>query len=390
MKIGIITILKTNNYGADLQAFALYKKLEKSGYSAEIIDYLYFKNPGHLTTKRSRPIANFSTKSRLKEALLYRVANPLIEKILPLFNSTQKKRIENFSAFLAKVKFSPTYRSLDSLYTNKPEYDVTIVGSDQVWNPGTGSSIEPYFLTFAKEDSLKISYASSFGTDKIDRSLYPTYKKWFENLDYVSVREKQGAQLIDEIAGKKAVQVLDPTLLLNKSEWLEFQRPYPTGSKNFILIYQLSSSETLLKIAYALQKKTGWPIVRICKRAFKEEQNEGILNIQDAGPGEFIHLFANASFVLTNSFHGTAFSLNFNLPFYTILSQKKSNNSRMQSLLEMVNLNDRIVWEGADLEHLDFNKPIDTGYVQERLTLEREKSVTFLTNHIEVASTTLS
>lgn len=386
MKIGIITILKTNNYGADLQAFALYKKLENLGYSAEIIDYLYFKNPRHVPTRRSLPISRLSLKDSLKEKVLYRAVNPLLEYVFPYFNASQRNRIRNFRSFLSPVRFSRPYRKLDDLYSKKkPVYEVTIVGSDQVWNPGTGSSIEPYFLTFAGDQSHKMSYASSFGTDKIDGSLHHFYREWLGNLNSISVREAQGVKLVGEISGKQAVQVLDPTLLLNQAEWSEFRSKYALEARKFILIYQLSASETLVDLAYRLKKQTGYPIFRICKRAFKEEQNEGITNIFDAGPGEFIDLFSRASFVLTNSFHGTAFSLNFGLPFYTILSKKKSNNSRMESLLGMVGLADRIVMEGSSLDGIDYSKAIDTEYVQEKLSLERQKSIDYLITGINSA-----
>lgn len=377
-RIGLITILKTNNYGADLQAFALHKKLNELGYDSEIINYLYYKNYRHIPNKNSKPINVPSKKQALKDFILYQIAGLLLEKVLPIFNSEHKNRLKRFNSFISNSKLSKEFRSINSLYKSEHNYDVFIVGSDQVWNPKTGSSIDPYFLKFAPKDKIKISFASSFGVDEINIKNHEFYKEALTNLDKISVRESQGVELVSSLSGKYAVQVLDPTLLLTKSEWISFESELPSLKHNsFILIYQLSDSEKIIEIAYKLKEKTGLPIIRICKRAFKIKKDKDIENIADAGPSEFLHLFSKAKFVLTNSFHGTAFSVNFNIPFFTFLNKEKSNNSRMISFLNKINLEKRIIWEDNN-DNPDIEDGLEFENANKVLEEERKLSINYL------------
>lgn len=135
-KIGIITILKVNNYGAELQAYATQATLNKMGYDAEIIDYLFYKNPMAKHTRGSRTEFSHSVKKRFAEWLY-----PLIHK--PSANKTRTIRFESFHKH--NTRLSPTYRCAEELYDAKMPYDVYMVGSDQVWNPGSYTSLRPYF-----------------------------------------------------------------------------------------------------------------------------------------------------------------------------------------------------------------------------------------------------
>ena len=138
-KIGIITILKCNNFGAELQAYATQKKLSLMGYDAEIIDMLYYKHPDFKSTRMSKPFVKKSVKEKIVELIKFSILNPIIYNIVPLFSKKMRTRNRKFDEFHEKnTKLSETYRSIDELYRNCKEYDVYIVGSDQVWNPGTG------------------------------------------------------------------------------------------------------------------------------------------------------------------------------------------------------------------------------------------------------------
>ena len=378
MKIGIITILKCNNFGAELQAFATQKKLELMGYDAEIIDYLYFKHDQFQFTKRAKPFVSFTLKQRMIEFLKYRIVNRCLYKILPVFSNVLKGRNEKFSSFhINNTKLSRTYKSIDSLYHTNLNYDAYIVGSDQVWNPGTGVSLEPYFLTFAPNDKKKFAYASSFGVTSIPNQYKDIYKRLLNNLEHISVREDAGAKIVKDITGRTAKVVLDPTLLLSKNEWIKFGSGLNPSTKGYILIYEVHPSVKLQELAFKYSKDFGLPIYRVAVRAFMNWKNEGITNLCNIGPADFISLFENASMVFTNSFHGTAFSVNFGKQFYTLLSSTGKKNSRMTSLLNIMNLNARIIYDTADCSQVSWEK-FDTAASQELLNQERNKSVHYL------------
>ena len=248
--IGIITIVKVNNYGAELQAFALQKKLELLGYRSEIIDYLYYKNWKFKDTNLSKPFAPMSGKEQLAYWLKYRLANFVLDKVFPLFHQATRIRLKRFEKFHREnTKFSRPYHSMIKLYRTPPDYDTYIVGSDQVWNPSASSSIEPYFLTFAPKDAKKISYASSFGVSHIAPELQERFKKLLNNIDVISVRETSGVELVKQLTGRNAELVVDPTLLLNKQEWMPYMQAYPNMPERYVLIYQLSDSDAIVKLA---------------------------------------------------------------------------------------------------------------------------------------------
>ena len=353
-KVGIITIVNVNNYGAELQAFATFRKLQLMGYNAEIINYLYYKDWRYIDSKMSRSFNSMSIKGKIIYFAKYRVASFVLNKILPLICKDVKQRIANFNSFHQhNTRFSKLYKSMKDLYTDTPIYDVYMVGSDQVWNPNASSSIEPYFLTFAPHSALTVSYASSFGVSKIENnSIANRIKLGLSSIKTISVRESSGVNLVKELTGRTAQLVCDPTLLLNKSEWTMFMKPVSNMPQRYVLIYQLSESDAIVKLATRIGKQEQIPVYRICKRAFKVKKDKGVVNILNAGPSEFLSLITNASFIITNSFHGTAFSINFDVPFYTVVSAKKKNNNRMESLLDYVGLGKRIVKDDVDITNL--------------------------------------
>lgn len=383
-KIGIITIVKVNNYGAELQAFALGKKLQQLGYNAEIIDYLYYKNWQFKDKKESQPFIPMSNKEKFTYWMKYRFINFITDKILPVFNVMIKNRINRFKEFHKQnTKFSKTFYSFPELYHAKLDYNIYIAGSDQVWNPMSSSSIEPYFLTFAPKDAKKISYASSFGISEIPDSLKERFQKLLGNLDYISVREQSGVTLVKELSNKKAHLVLDPTLLLNKTDWSKVMRQYPNMPSKYILIYQLSDSKAIVELALKISKQYNLKVYRICKRAYANTHNEGIINIADAGPAEFLSLICNATYMVTNSFHGTAFSINFNIPFYSIVSAKKKNNSRLESLLNITELSSRLLKDDIPIESINISSQIDYTTANKQLNLYRKESEEYLLDSIE-------
>jgi hypothetical protein len=378
MKIGIITILKVNNYGAELQAFALQKKIEDLGYHSEIIDYLFYKHKDFRYTKQAMPFVDIGLKRRAKE-FIHPISSRL--KSLPY---RKKKRIRELKFEKFHSKYSrlsvQTYRSIDELYRAELDYDVFIVGSDQVWNPYSNISLKPYFLTFVPPSKRKASYASSFGVSSIPSDGKDAYREGLNNLDHISVREEQGVKIVREIANREASQVLDPTLLMDEHKWREFALS-PSIDKPYLLLYVLTTSPYITRLAKKIAVDLNLNLVRICKNAAIEDKDGSIINIIDAGPSEFVGTFLDASFVLTNSFHGTAYAINFAKPFYTILPKHKPNNSRQQNLLVAFNMKDRIIKEGDSYPAKEVYFP-DFAKTTFLLKEKRAASIQFLKNAI--------
>jgi hypothetical protein len=310
---------------------------------------------------QSKPEIRFNIFSIIKKNILYRFFLPFTQIILPFFHGPTKIKLNNFRNFHdVNSKFSKRFESIVSLYNYSHKYDVFITGSDQVWNPATFTSLKPYFLDFAPQDKIKISYAPSFGVSKIMEGYHEFFKEQLNNLDIISVREKSGQNLVKKISNKDSVIVLDPTLLLNKSEWKAVINYSSLNKpKKYVLVYQLHDSEDLISIAIEIGKRLKLPILSLCKRSFLNKKYKNIINVNEAGPSEFIELFYDASYVITNSFHGTVFSVNFNIPFYSVLNKLRTNNSRIIDFLNLINLPNRVFWEGEffvfeNLEKIDF------------------------------------
>ena len=379
MKIGVITIEQVGNYGAELQCYATQKVLQNIGCDAEIIDYCYYKDYRYKDSKMSEPFVPMTFKERIFYVLKYRIVNRFVDKVLLLFNSNIARRNSRFAAFHAEnTKMSRRYMSMPELYEASMDYDVFVTGSDQVWNPCAQSSIEPYFLTFAPNSAKKISFAASFGVSEIGSSLRERYKGYLSKYDFISVREQNACDMVKQLVGKDAECVLDPTLLLTKDEWMKVARQYDNVPERYVLVYTLFESPAIFSLAKKVAKEKGISVLRITKRAYFVSHIEGISNISDAGPAEFVSIIAGADYVVTDSFHGTAFSVNFGIPFLAIVSSKNNNNSRMESLLKVVGLSGRMVYEEKEVSSLIYNDNIDFKGIENHIKRARVTSMNFL------------
>lgn len=377
--IGIITILKVNNYGAELQAFALCEKLNRSGLNSEIIDYPYYKNPRHIKTKLSKPYFKLTLIQRFKE-LFFPYLNAF--KSIPYLKA-KKIRDSKFHSFHEEfTPISPEFRKAEQLFSKKDwNYEVFISGSDQIWNPYSGGSIDPYLLSFVPEGKVRISYASSFGVNSLPENSVDFYKTRLTKYDFLSIREISGTRIVKNLLGLDIPWVLDPTFLLNRDDWEKFAISCEVVER-FILIYALTDSDYIKEVARRISSEKGLKIVRLCKNASKEDSDPDIINIIDAGPREFLGLFLKASFVLTTSFHGVCFSLNFGVPFFSILKREKNNNSRQIDLLTYLGLESRILFVGDDLPNIDIPPQLlDSSKI--KLEEKRAFSVNFLLQSIK-------
>lgn len=333
IKVGIITMHKVLNAGSALQAWALYRKIEQLGYSCEIIDYQY-PNRFHLSHRQNLGTKqHFITQfiARLKFFVLYRTRN-------------QRRRFATF--WRSAWKSSATkYSTPESLQQNPPMYDIYMVGSDQVWNPEFMHGDPSFFCTFAS-NKARISYASSFAKSEIPTELYQIYKEFLLPFSSISVREEGGRNLVKKLTGKDAMVVCDPTLLLTKTDYepliaqseIKIKKPYLLA---YILSYAYNPYPTIHKVIEQISKERNLRVIYLLANSIDDYHFGN--SITNAGPNEFLHLIAEAECIVTSSFHGVAFALNFEKEFYTILPKNIDTSNRIYSLLKIVGALDRII-----------------------------------------------
>lgn len=361
MKIGIITFHRPCNYGAMLQATALYKKIVSLGQQCEIIDY------------ENDNLKHTYTLDKIKDAKNIKQFIKKIIKII-LFNHNNKIKYKKFEHFiknncnLSEKKYDKT-----NIADTNNKYDKFLTGSDQVWNLNLTAQDYNYLLEFVIDNNKKFSYSSSFGYSEIPCEYQKKCKDLFNQYSKITVREKNGQDIIKKLIDKDVEIVLDPTLLLNKDEWRNMEKECKINiPEQYILAYFVSPTKQDYKFVKELSKKKKMKIVLI---NYGNNIKWGMKNVTKAGPEEFLWLLRNATYVVTNSFHGTAFSINFNKEFFYQLSSKSKNgNNRIENIINICGLNDRNV-EVIDIEKIH---TIKWEEVNRKLEKERMKSLDYL------------
>lgn len=379
-KIGIVTSFQEYNYGAMLQAFALQKKIENLGYIAEII---WLK--GGLVKFRD---------IRLKKILIMGIKLffnlSLLKKTIKTYGKVYRKNITEESKSLFEKFYNENYKIKLKSYSKwkkiakKDEYLGFLCGSDQIWNT-TAVYIEPmYYLQFSPKNK-RIAYAPSMGKDYIPKYNKNKLKKYIGEIPNLSIREEKGKELIRELTNREAQVVLDPTFLLSKEEWQKIFSITHFKKKKYILCYFLDIPiDNTYKFIKEVQKKYGLEAVFL---PYKEEWQTNFNNYVQlaAGPKEFLEVLLNSEYVITDSFHGTIFSINFNIEFYTVKRQYGSNDSqesRITGILEKFNLLDRLI-DSKEKNYEKLYEKINWHKVNEKLERERKDSEKYLKNSIE-------
>lgn len=350
MRIAQFTLLGYFNYGQTLQKFALQHTLKKFADSVEVLwrssggGGTFFEIGGNHTVQyvKHEERRDWQKKLVVREAI-------------------RQSKFKDFENLHIQTRFNlPYFEEIAD------EYDFFVLGSDQVWNPGYGY---PYdFLSFVPREK-KISYAASIGVNAIPDDKKETFRRGLSDFNYLSVREENATQIIRELTGRDALWVLDPVLLLTPEEWLTVSQK-PTWfkerySRGYVLTYHLI--RTPPPEVKQLADKLDLPVINLL-----DTEN---YNHYTVGPAEFVWLFANASMIFTNSFHGMAFSLLFKIPF-VVNGLRGSNDPRLKSFLGLFGLEDRF----APAEPLK----IDYAHRDEVLPAEKAKAFKFLSEALGV------
>ena len=360
MDVGLLTFYHIHHYGAPLQAAALGRAVERLGGSCEIIDY-YVNQDNSLFRP---PVGIRAAASDLHTALRY----PAL-----------RRRYERFEAFSrAHLRIGPRrYESFEELRQADLPYEVLLCGSDQIWNPTIfpDRRFDPVFFG-AVSDARKIAYAPSFGVPRIPEGMEERARELLSPFSHLSAREPSGREILREIAGRDAPVVLDPTLLLTAEDWSSMAARPDGLPESYLLVYCISDPAVLGPYVRALSERTGLPVVQLC--GIRRKVHPSARGVLDAGPAEFLGLLSGASMVVTNSFHGTAFAVQYHRPFFTAVSPAERadpERSRTFALLDRLGIADRIAGTGVTA---DLDAPIDWEAVSASLSEAREASLSYL------------
>lgn len=359
MKIGIITQPLSRNYGGILQNYALQQTLIKLGHTPYTFDLgKYTWKDWGITT----------IKSIIKKL----IGRPYHFPETPSKRNKSEEILRNFVKQHINLISPRDYRPSPNKIK---EYNLgaLIVGSDQVWRPRYNRCIEDMYLKFANDSNVtKIAYASSFGTEEWEYTLEMTQvcKDLAQKFNAISVREESGVDLCRRYLGVDAVHMIDPTMLLISDEYKELTSHIPQSSTQYLFAYILDQTEEKIKQAKKIAEQLGLDIV--IKGA------GGQLRVDDSIE-KWIVMFRDADFVITDSFHGSVFSIIFNKSFISI-GNKDRGMSRFNSLLSIYELGNRLIDVGEDKYQLDQN--IDWSIVNEKMNQYREQALAYLTDNL--------
>lgn len=366
IKIGIITCHRVPNYGSFLQAWSLSHYLQEEGYKVEIIDYIY-PNLYHFRKVYNKEDGGEKQIKSIKDKFHRYIVDRW-------YRASSKRGIEFFVySFFAKYIFHnptknfflelplsrKTYHNNIQIKKAANNYDILIVGSDQIWNPRFSGYDSTFFLQFGGTNVKRIAYSASFGVIKLPEQYKDNYKKWLSTFSSIATREETGTKIVKELLGKPGIHVLDPVMLFSAQQW-EAIIPQSNQNQPYILSYCLDYIYKVYpfvdKIFEDISLKLNLHKVSLYKSTLAD-----CTIFNNLHPFEFVRFIKNASFILVTSFHGLAYSILFHVPFLVIYPQEPINDSRIYDLLETFELSNRIVKIGEtvsnnQLEDIDWDK----------------------------------
>ena len=366
-KIVLVTFFNSHNFGAGLQAYATYRILEDEGNSVKFLNYRnkyeskYEKMFGFM--KNVSIVNNF--KMLVKKTVFFGFINGYLG-------------FKNFNNLLPKTR-RYSKKSL-AKFDTKDESDLVVIGSDQVWNPQITGGIFDYTFWGGFTDKPLISFSSSAGSYQYTDREFTIIRPYLEKFKTITVRE---SYLKDQLCAQniKSKIILDPTLILGGSEWKKIAKQYSIISppeKPYIFLYLVSTKyQNCRDYIQYLKEQTDYQIVFLDKYNINHPEID--YHIKRASPFDWVNLLLNSQYVLTDSFHGTAFSLMFNKSFSVI---KTNNPKRIENILDLVNLNYRLVSSLQDFTTV-WDKAIDYHLVEKKLHDESVESLKIVVDSLQ-------
>lgn len=360
MKVGIVTFHFVNNFGGALQAYALKSACESLGTQAHLVDYRQW-------------FIRFTDMVRMFPI----TKNP---KVVISGLRTMGKRIGRRRRFadFRREYLAPgqTYYYSRAIEKDPPGYDKYICGSDQIWNSFITCGLSrAYFLTFEPDRSNKFAYAPSFGSSEVSVKVFKRMAEYISALGAVSVREKEGVDIVEKMTGERPPQLIDPSFLVPSKEWCDLadKSGYKPPFEHYILVYIMQKDDNVYEYARRLKEKYDIPVIEIGRYGYRAHFVDKC--IVDLGPLEFVSLFRNATHVCTNSYHGIIFSIIFEKKLCIIPCKRFT--SRIDSLLELVGIS-----LPEDLGNLDLDVVYDREDARNMIKEHRMEAFDYLRRNL--------
>lgn len=366
MKIGVVTNFDTKNYGSLLQAFALQKKLEELGVQAYVL---------HKKNHYKRSIL-----AKIKRLFLPSQNNYSVQEIIDIKQARKSYILKNrkLQSFVNE-NIDVRVCSPKSARLVVGDTDVMIAGSDQIWSSSAGTLSEFTTLQFVPDRIKRYAFAASVGTIELNEESKNLLRSGLERFTEVTVRESSAMSLIKDVTSVPVNTVLDPTFLYDEAYWSAIAKE-PEVDERYIFVYMLRPEPVTLSAALALADKTGYKVYLFSNRLINDPR---VKNITDAGLEEFLGYIKNADYIVTNSFHGTAFSIQFRKQFVSIAIS--GSGMRVTDFLQLVGLQNRIITSSDQIETID--NEIDWNSVEDVIRAERNRSIEYLNRIISENST---
>ena len=385
-RVGMAINYDYPDYGGMLQAYASFRKIRELGYEPEAININFLSSD-----IKKRKLLYFA-KNIFDQSILKEKSQIVFKKIRQKLNGELKvnlgKRYAAFDDFCEKnFNVSKAYESWDALSFGCHDYCAVVVGSDQLWLPSNIAG-DYYTLSFVPDEVKKIAYATSFGVSKIAKSQELKAKEYLSRIDYLSAREESGQKIIKDCTGRDVPLVCDPTLLFTSDEWNEESLPGRLVEEPYIFCYFMGNNPWQRQFAKMLKLRTGFKIVGLLHLDQYIQRDEEYVDFSpyDVSPAGFINLVKNAEFICTDSFHGTVFSLIYGKVFFTFKrfynEATLSTNTRIDTLLKKMKLQDRLVKEGDNIEMM-LAREINYPGVYKNLEIFRDYSLSYLADALK-------
>lgn len=359
MKVAVVTLHRVHNYGSVLQAYATQRVFEKLGHEVKIVDYVTAQR-----TKRAvygKPPSGAG--SGVKGTLLHgaKIASLMARDLA--FGRFRKKYLN----------LTKRYITAEDLQKDPPCADLYVTGSDQTWNSTYNEGVDRgFFLDFIPDQCGRIAFVSSFGMENVPEAEVALTKQYLSRYRGLSVREDSAQRILTELGRPDSVQLIDPTLQLTKEEWVEMAAGRQIKQPYLLLFLLYNEDENATEYARRIADAKGLTLVKLSWE-MKRPAAVDIL-MTHRSPEDFLSLFHHADFVVTNSFHGLAFSINLEKQFVVV--PRKVFNSRIESLLRLTGLNSRMISSDEALAATD--EIIDYEPVNRILAGERRRAEEFI------------
>lgn len=362
-KIGILTFHNAHNYGAVLQAYALKTKLKRMGHDAVVLNY------------RNKYIARVYRRvlhiDFWKRDILPSRWRKVLREVRDVFYGLKEwqQQWKVFEEFITQELLDGNTKVLNIEEVANSDCDMYVLGSDQIWARELTHGMDAvYFGQFAPQ-KRKISYAASVPNGAIPEGEKPFFKEYLQSMSHVSVREEKLAKALEDLTKREVDTVIDPTLLLEKQDYETLLLEEPLVKGDYVFAYFVVENELLKRCAEKVAAALGMELIELHYKKTPQIQGKGV--VVDAGPREFLTYIRDAKYVVTNSFHGTVFSILFRKNFYSVYKE----NGRIENLLGFLGLENRHISEETEI---CVEEAVDYKDAEVRLQEYRKQSVAFL------------